>query len=161
MIYKIQHLSFPKKWLMAEYWNVEKLRFVLILFLTNFKKIHGFYTKFQALMSQNKFLAFQVSMSHGNPDYEHPYDPPPCRSLYSICSSHLWYLDATTPLTQPNHLCPIPTPGFPLFSKYQMSGFRCQIPGTSIQISVIKILKCVKTDAGFPLLWWHKIPCIF
>ncbi len=39
--------------------------------------------------------------------------------------------------------------------------FLCQIPGTFIQILVTKISKCVKTDAGFPLLLWHKIPCIF
>ncbi len=51
--------------------------------------------------------------------------------------------------------------GFRLFSKYQIPGFLkvfgpkfqifqdflCQIPGIFIQILVIKILKCVKTDA--------------
>ncbi len=35
------------------------------------------------------------------------------------------------------------------------------IPGTFIQILVIKISKCVKTDARFRLLLWHKIPYIF
>ncbi len=43
-----------------------------------------------------------------------------------------------------------PISGFPLFSKYQIPGFLkvflCQIPGTFIQILVIKISKCVKTD---------------
>ncbi len=66
-------------------------------------------------------------------------------------------------------------PGFPLFSKYQIpdflkvlvlnssffQGLLFQIPGTFIQILVIKTSKFVKTDAGFPLLLWHQIPCIF
>ncbi len=63
--------------------------------------------------------------------------------------------------------------GFPLFCKFQVfsrflviyssffQGFLCQIPGTFIPILVLKISKCVKTDAVFPLLLWHKIPCIF
>ncbi len=42
--------------------------------------------------------------------------------------------------------------------KFQVfSSFLCQIPGTFIQILAIKISKCIKTDAGFPLLLWHKI----
>ncbi len=48
-------------------------------------------------------------------------------------------------------------PKFQGFFKF----FVCKIPGTSTQILVIKISKCVKTDAGFPLLLWHKIHCIF
>ncbi len=56
---------------------------------------------------------------------------------------------------------------FKIFSRFLVLNsrffqvFLCQIPGTFIQILVIKILKCVKTDGGFPLLLWHKIPCIF
>ncbi len=39
--------------------------------------------------------------------------------------------------------------------------FLCQMLDTFIQILVIKILKCVKTDVGFWLFLWHKIPCYF
>ncbi len=56
--------------------------------------------------------------------------------------------------------------GFPLFpnTKFQVFSrflvlnsrffqvFLCQIPGTFMQILVIKISKCAKTDEGFPLL---------
>ncbi len=67
-------------------------------------------------------------------------------------------------LPQGSHF--LPNTKFQVFSRILVlnsrffQGFLCQIPGTFIQILVIKISKCVKTDAGFLLLLWHKIPCI-
>ncbi len=80
-------------------------------------------------------------------------------SATSICNHNIRLIRVPTSFQIPN-------------SRFSQ-GFWSQIPGffkfffcakfqvRSYKMLVIQISECVKTDAGFSLLLWHKIPCIF